>query len=109
MPRLRAAYRPANPPPTTTTRCGSEGVMLGAAMDLPNLPGVGDSPHSQRVIGQLWEAPCHHTHTEQAKDPTRDDGELRGRQRRDRGGLDVAEARPAGDDEGMDRHHPAAQ
>ena len=25
MPRLRAAYSPANPPPTTTTRCGGEG------------------------------------------------------------------------------------
>ena len=84
MPRLRAAYSPANPPPTTTTRCGSRagaagwaslGRSVGAASMGWMLPARGrrDLPYLSRsaaLVRTAWAAASRATGTRNGEQET---------------------------------------
>ena len=113
MPRLRAAYRPANPPPTTITRWGGRVATSVVAMMARVYPA--DTGCSNTGCGRLvWLVSSGKrratTRTPRThRTPPETTANCGAGQGGDDRRLDVAEPRAAGHDEGMDRRDPAAQ
>src|SRR5204862_2363587 len=119
IPRLRAAFKPANPPPTMTTWSGRRGISsdAGIAPDSSRARSAerqwtgsrGRRSSREDVANEFGKPPGDDPHAEDAQDPARHDGELGRGQRGDDRRLEIAEPWPTGDDQRVDRCHPATQ